>query len=173
MCASYGALWPACGDHSPRATPRQPLRSFYIAERVASSRIFAVIARAFSVALRPSFETRFVFSGALLLSLPALFLCVWSLPALSFRSRLCWVSAQHSSLLCSLLCSLLSSQFSSRFSHISASTTPLALRVAFNIINYMLQSAEQSTYNYMKQSFQSLLVKVCILKNEILLNEII
>ena len=163
MCASYGALWRACGDHSPRATPRQPLRSFYLAERAARSRIFAVIARAFSVALRPSFETRFVFAGALLLSLPALSLCVWSLPALSLRSRFCWVlvSAQHSSLLCSLLCSLLSSQFSPllRFSHISASATPLARRVAFNNINYMLQSAEQSTSNYMKQSFQICLSK--------------
>ena len=40
MYASYGASWSARGDHSPLTTPRQPLRSFYIAERAARAQAF-------------------------------------------------------------------------------------------------------------------------------------
>ena len=60
----------------------------------------------FSLALRLSFETRFVSAGALLSTLPVLPLCISSLPALSLCSRLCRRSALDSAggaLLSSLL----------------------------------------------------------------------
>ena len=38
MYASYDARWRALGNLSPRATPRQPLRSLYIGKRAARAR---------------------------------------------------------------------------------------------------------------------------------------
>ena len=60
--ASYGTRWRARGDRSPRATPRRPLRSFYIykrAHRTSSSFRLSLLV-VFSFALRVSFDTRFV-----------------------------------------------------------------------------------------------------------------
>ena len=97
MYASYGASRSARGDHSPLTTPRQPLRSFYIAERAARAQAFlAIIARVFALALRLCFETILVSAGALLSSLPALSsrLCsasVSSLPRLRL-SLIAWPS---------------------------------------------------------------------------------
>ena len=64
----YGARWRARGDHSPLATPRQQLRSFYTycRARRTSSSIWLSLLRVFALALRLSFETRFVSAGALL-----------------------------------------------------------------------------------------------------------
>ena len=108
MYASYGVSWRARGDHSPLTTPRQPLRSFYIAERAARARVFlAVIARVFALALRLCFETILVSVGAL----PCVCLC----------SAL--VSAVDSAPVSALLPSHL------------ASATPLTRRVAFYISN--------------------------------------
>ena len=97
MYASYGARWRARGYHSPRATPQQLLRSFYIAERVARARAFGCHCSCFSLLLCVSVSRRFS-------SLPAL--CSRLCPALC--SRLC----RHSRLvsvgaLLSLLSSLL------------------------------------------------------------------
>ena len=142
MYASYGVSWRARGDHSPLTTPRQPLRSFYIAERAARARVFlAVIARVFALALRLCFETILVSVGAMLSSLPAL--CISSLPALT--SRLCRRSALTAlvsvgALPCVCLCSALVSAVDSAPvsallpSHL-ASATPLTRRVAFYISN--------------------------------------
>ena len=97
MYASFGTRWRAHGEHSPLTTPRQPLRSFYIAERAARARAFSLSLLVFSLSLCVSVSRRFS-----------------SLPALCFRlcrrsaSRLC----RHSRLvsagaLLSLLASLL------------------------------------------------------------------
>ena len=96
MYASFGARWRARGDHSPLTTPRQPLRSFYIAERAALARAYLLSLLVFTLSLCVSVSIRFS-----------------SLPALCFRlcrhsaSRLC--SALLSSLVWSLLCTSLSS----------------------------------------------------------------
>ena len=94
-----------------------------------------VVARVFSLTLRPSFEMRFVFAGALLSTLPALPLCVSSLPALSLCSCLCRRLGVLLSPLPVLLPSLLC------FCLISASATPLAPRVLLlqNIYFLMLR----------------------------------
>ena len=126
MCASYAARWRARGDHSTRTTPRQPLRSFYIAERAARSRAFlAVFAPVFplslashsrrvqlSLSLCAISQPALVTAGALLSSLPVLCsrLCRCSASAL----RLCLCSASAQPHLCrasvsSLLCLRLAS----------------------------------------------------------------
>ena len=56
MYASYGARWRARVDHSPRATRRQPLRSFYISEHELQH--LAVIARVPSLSLCVSVSRR-------------------------------------------------------------------------------------------------------------------
>ena len=114
MYASFGARWRARGDHSPLTTPRQPLRSFYIAERAARARAFGCHCSRCSVALyalalRLCIETLLVSAGALHLvsagthvsSLPELLLSLLSsllALCLVFASVLLW------SLLPSLLC---------------------------------------------------------------------
>ena len=124
MCASYGARWRARGDHSPRATRRQPLRSFYITERTARVRVCGChCSSSLALALRLWFETRLVqpalcfrlSRGSVLVSAGALLSLLSSL--VCSRSRL-W------SLLCSrlfTLSTLLPSLFC--FCLISASTT--------------------------------------------------
>ena len=130
MCASYGARWRAHGDHSPRATPRQHSRSFYIAERTPRARAFWLSLLAFSLSLCVSVPRRFS-------SLPAL--CISFLPALT--SRLCRRSALTALVsvgalprvcFCSALVSAVDSAPVSALlpSHL-ASATPLARRVAF------------------------------------------
>ena len=76
MYASYGAIWRARGDHFPLTTPRQPLRSFYIAERAARARAFWLSLLVFALSHCVSLSRR-----------------VSSLPALAFCSRLCRRSA--------------------------------------------------------------------------------
>ena len=105
MYASYGASWRVRGDHWPLTTPRQPLSSFYIAERAAP-------AEAFWLSLL-SFRFRFVslFRDASRLCRDSASLCRRSGP---FSA-----GAQFSSLI--------------RFCLISASATPLARSVALYI----------------------------------------
>ena len=130
------------GDHSPLTTPRQPLRSFYIAERAARAREFWLSLLVFSQSLCICFVPLLVSTGALLSSLPAL--CISSLPALSVSSLpvLCSLSSRLWSLLSSLpaFCSLSAgAQFSSllRSCLISASAPPLARRVMLNHSSHM------------------------------------
>ena len=59
MCVSYGARWRAHGDHSPCATPRQQLRSFYISERAVGARAFGCHCSCFSLSLCVSVSRRF------------------------------------------------------------------------------------------------------------------
>ena len=107
MYASYGTSWRARGDRSPRATPRQPLRSLYIGECGARARALGCHCSCF---LALSFESglrrvQLSLSLSLTLSLSAsLFLCRALLSSL-LGSRLC--SAFCSDLwsgLCSRLC---------------------------------------------------------------------
>ena len=81
MYASYGASWRVSGDHSPLTTSRQPLRSFYTAERAAGARAFwQSLLVFFALALRLCFETLLVSAGAL--HLVSVGTHVSSLPAL-------------------------------------------------------------------------------------------
>ena len=124
MYASYGSRWRARGDHSPRATRRQTLRSFYIAEHTARARAcgsHCSCSLAFS--LRLCFETRLV-QPAFCFRLSrrsALSALVSGKFSSFFFSGLC------SALVSSLLSTLLPSLFC--FCLISASVTPLARRV--------------------------------------------
>ena len=122
MNASYGARWRARRDHSPRATPRQLLRSFSIAERAARARALGCHCSCFSLSLCVSVSRRFS-----------------SLPAIT--SRLCRrsaltvlvsVEAQPRLCLCSALVSAVDSASVSALlpSHL-ASATHLARRLAF------------------------------------------
>ena len=137
MYASYGASWRARGDHSPLTTPRQPLRSFYIAERAALARAFWLSLLVFSLSLCVSVSRRFrlcrrsAFISAGALHCVSAGTHVSSLPALcSLCSRLCWLSASSLPLFCSCLCCRLSFRFcsasvSSRLGYASRSSRGL------------------------------------------------
>ena len=133
MYASYGARWRARGDHSPRATPRQLLRSFYIAERAARPRAFGCHCSCFSLSLCVSVSRRFsLFRRSAFVSADT---HVSSLPALcSLCSRLCWLSNSSLPLFCSCLCCRLCSRLCSA-SVSSRLGYALARRVAFYRIN--------------------------------------
>ena len=142
MCVSYGARWRAHGDHSPRATPRQQSRYFYIAERAPRARAFWLSLLVFSLSHCVSVSRRFSSLSALsfrlcrrsaFVSAGALHLVsagtsVSSLPALcSHCSLLCWRSAWCLPLFCSdfccQLCSrLYSASVSSRLGYASRSS---------------------------------------------------
>ena len=126
MYASYGTSWRARGDHSPRATPRQPFALFlYSRASLMSSSIWLAL---FVVLSRWRLYWN-VFSSlcslSLSLSLSLLFLCLVSDGSLC--SRLCRRSALVST--SGLLSSLLSTSLRLCFCLISASATPLARRV--------------------------------------------
>ena len=106
-------------NHSPRATPRQPLRSFYLAERAARARAFGCHCSCFPSLVSVSFETSSALSHSLshyhslslslFLSLPLSFFLSFFLRALSADSRHCRRSALVPAgallLLCLCLCS--------------------------------------------------------------------
>ena len=72
MYASYGASWRVRGDHWPLTTPRQPLSSFYVAERAAPAEAFWLSLLSFRFRFVSLFRDASRLSSASVSSLPRL-----------------------------------------------------------------------------------------------------
>ena len=130
MCASYSTRWSARGDHSPRATPRQPLRSPF--ERASSIwlSLLVVLSLVFFPLSRPAQLSLSAGASFLRVSLPALFILS---SMLVLCSRLCRHSVSSLPLLWSSLVSPLCLGCASRSSRatttlINSSKTPQTLK---------------------------------------------
>ena len=96
MYASYDARWRALGDRSPRATPRQALRSLYIVKRAARARALGCHCSCFRSRFAPLFR-----DDSRLCRRSASRLCRHSASRLCRRSALsALVSALHFSEFC-------------------------------------------------------------------------
>ena len=139
MCVSCGARWRVHGDHSPRATPRQQSRSFYIAERAPRARAFwlslLVFALSLCVSLSRQVSSLLALSRSAFVSAGSLAFC-FRLCRRSALSALVFVEALPRLCLCSALVSAVDSAPDSALfpSHL-ASVTPFARRVVLYTFN--------------------------------------